>query len=87
MHEFGLLTNLLRSIEKFAASYPGRKVVKVYVRLGALSHISAEHFREHFREAAVGTIAENAALDLIESSDQSAPEAQDILLERIELEE
>jgi hydrogenase nickel incorporation protein HypA/HybF len=56
------------------------------VRLGALAHISAQHFREHFVQAASGTVAEGARLDIEESSDQSDPRAQDILLETVEVE-
>ena len=34
------------------------------VKLGALVHISGEHFREHFEQAALGTPAEGARLDI-----------------------
>ena len=35
--------------------------------LGAFSHISADHFREHFEEATVGHVAEGTQLDVTES--------------------
>jgi hydrogenase nickel incorporation protein HypA/HybF len=60
--------------------------VSVTVRLGALSHISAHHFREHFEEAARGGPAEGADLVVETSGDESDPRAQDIMLESVEVE-
>ena len=86
MHEFSLMNDLMRKIQSIAVERGARKVVGVKVRLGALSHISAHHFREHFLEAASGTVAEGAGLEIEESKDETDPRAQDILLESVELE-
>jgi hydrogenase nickel incorporation protein HypA/HybF len=59
----------------------------VKVKLGALAHISEEHFREHFEQAAAGTPAEGARLDIDVSADESDPHAQDILLQSVDVEE
>jgi hydrogenase nickel incorporation protein HypA/HybF len=59
----------------------------VKVKLGALAHISAEHFREHFQQAARGTAAEGARLDIDVSTDESDPCAQDILLKSVDVED
>jgi hydrogenase nickel incorporation protein HypA/HybF len=69
-----------------AAAEGGRRVTRVRVRLGALSHFTPEHFREHFDCAAAGTPAEGAAVDAVLATDPTAPGAQGVLLETVELE-
>lgn len=86
MHEMSLLNDLLAKIERLAEGNPGARVVGVTVRLGALAHISAAHFREHFERAGVGSVAQAARLDILQSDDESAADAQDIVLESIDLE-
>lgn len=85
MHEFSLMADLLRKIEQLARDSEADKVTGVKVKLGALSHITSDHFREHFGEAIVGTVAEGATLDVEQSNDQGDPNAQDILLESIDI--
>lgn len=85
-HEFSLMTNLIRQIEQIAAEQGGRPIAGVRVRLGALTAISDDHFREHFVEAALGTIAAGAALSIEHDEDPLDPFARDILLESVEVE-
>jgi len=87
MHEFSLMADLMRKIESVSRENDDKAVVAVKVKLGALSHISAEHFREHFEDAIKGTCAENANLDVVELSDQQDPNAQEIILDEIEIAE
>ncbi len=75
MHEKHLTENLVRRIEAIAAAEGGR-VTRIDVRLGALSHFTPGHFREHFEDAAVGTLAEGAAVHAELSTDPTAPDAQ-----------
>lgn len=86
MHEASLLENLMRRAEEVAQAEGARRVVGMSVWLGALSHLSAEHFAEHFERAAAGTIAEGASLSLTVSEDPHHPDAQSILLEKLEVE-
>ncbi len=86
MHEASLMINLMRRVDDIAQTEKATRVVGVSVWLGALSHMSAEHFTEHFEQAAVGTIAEGARLDITVSDDTGHANAQDILLEDVELE-
>lgn len=86
MHELSLVANLLRKVEAIAQEQGAQRVVAVKVRLGALSHISADHLREHFTYAAEGTLAAGARLDVETLTDVSDPLAQEILLESVELE-
>ncbi len=87
MHEFSLINDLMRKIAALAAEQGARRVVGVKVKLGALCHISPDHFREHFEEAAVGTVADGARLDVVMNPDPNDPHAQDILLDSVEVEE
>lgn len=87
MHEFSLLTNLMRKIESIAREKQVKKVVGIKVRLGALAHISRDHFQEHFHQAAQGTVAEGARLDIVVSMNQWDPHAQEIILDSVEVEE
>jgi hydrogenase nickel incorporation protein HypA/HybF len=86
MHEASLLANLMRRAEEVAQAEGAHRVVGMSVWLGALSHLSAEHFTEHFNRASVGTMAEGASLELTVSEDPNHPDAQSILLEKLEVE-
>ncbi len=86
MHEASLMTDLMRMIDEVAQAERARRVVGVSVWLGALSHMSAEHLAEHFKHAAGGTMAEGARLTVTISSDVHHANAQDILLENVEVE-
>ena len=60
-------------------------MVGVAVWIGALAHISASHFREHFEDGSRGSLAQGARLDIEVSDDPEHPQAQDILLRSIEV--
>ncbi len=85
MHEFSLMNSLMNRIYDIAAENKASKVIGLKVRLGALSHMSPDHFREHFEEAAKGGLAENAALEIEVDSDEASDTAQDILLESVDV--
>jgi hydrogenase nickel incorporation protein HypA/HybF len=87
MHEFSLIADLIRKIQSIACEHGAEKIIGVKVRLGALSHTSPEHFREHFVQIAQGTIAEGAEIDIEVSTDLTDPYAQTIILDAIEIEE
>ena len=85
MHEFSLITDLLNKITSIAREQCARKVIGVTVKLGALSHISPDHFREHFVHASQGTIAEGARLNIEFMTDVTDPQSQDVLIQNIEV--
>ena len=85
MHESSLMTGLLKKIESVAIQQKAQKVVAVSIKLGALSNITAGHFREHFEEAAQDSIAAGATLIIEESTDYYEPNAQDILVTEVEV--
>lgn len=85
MHEFSLIKDLIQKIISIAHEQRASKVVAVTVKLGALSHISPDHFREHFIHASHGTIAEGAQLHIEILNNTDDPLAQEVLLENIEV--
>jgi hydrogenase nickel incorporation protein HypA/HybF len=86
MHETGLVRDLIRRIEQAAVAEGATRVSGVAVWLGALSHLSASHFRDHFEIEARGGVAEGAVLAITESSDITDPDAQQLRLESLDLE-
>ncbi len=86
MHETALVRDVVRRIEQLARSAGTRRVTAAKVWLGALSHLSAEHFREHFAAEARDTLAAGALLDIEVSDDLADPQAQHVRLESIDLE-
>ena len=85
MHEFSLIKDLIRKISSIALEQHARKVLSVTIKLGALSHISPDHFREHFVHASQGTISEGARLNIEFMTDVTDPQSQDVLIENIEV--
>ena len=85
MHETGLIKGLLHRIEAAAHAAGAERVVAVDVWLGALSQISASHFREHFEAEVRGTVADGASLTVEESDDPTHPSAQSVMVRSIEL--
>lgn len=85
MHEHSLIADLLTKIDAVAREQHASRVVGVSVWIGALAHISAGHFREHFEDGSRGSIADGARLAIEMSDDPDHPQAQDILLRSLEL--
>jgi hydrogenase nickel incorporation protein HypA/HybF len=80
------MKDVMRKIEEVALSGGATRVTRVSVRLGALSHLTPEHFREHFEDASRGTIADGAEIDAILDVDIADPRARDVVLESVEVE-
>jgi hydrogenase nickel incorporation protein HypA/HybF len=62
MHELGLCSSIVDAIERRAGD---RKVAHVRVRVGRLHHVHPDAFDQSFTVAAMGTVAEDAAAELI----------------------
>jgi hydrogenase nickel incorporation protein HypA/HybF len=87
MHEQALMRDLIERIVGVAESEGVGRVTKVSVRLGALSHFTPEHFEEHFRDSARGTIAEDAVVAAVLETNATDANAQGVVLESVEVEE
>ena len=86
MHERRLMRELVGRIEEVAHEEHAVGVSRIRVRLGALSHFTPEHFREHFEDASRGTSAEGAVVDAVLVEDTGDARAADVVLESVELE-
>jgi hydrogenase nickel incorporation protein HypA/HybF len=62
VHELGLCSSIVEAVERRAGDRP---VARVRVRVGRLHHVHPEAFDQSFAIAAMGTVAENAAADLV----------------------
>jgi hydrogenase nickel incorporation protein HypA/HybF len=81
MHEISLLRGLMKQIEDHALQHRARRVTVVRLRLGPLAHIEPDHLREHFVEAARGTLIEDARLEI-----DTTDELHELTLESIDIE-
>jgi len=80
------MEDLMAKVESEATAAGATRVTRVRVRLGALSHFTEAHFREHFEDAARGGIAEGAEVETELRVDPTEPEAQGIVLDEIDVE-
>ena len=85
MHERAVMDRLMAAIEQAARAEGAVRVTRVRVRLGALSHFTPEHFREHFEGAARGTVAEGAEVEAELAEDPTEPDAQGVRLFAIDI--
>ncbi len=86
MHEQALMKDVMREIEEVALFGRAKRVTRITVRLGSLSHFTPEHFRQHFADASHGTIAEDAEVDAVLDEDIMDPRARDVVVESVEIE-
>ena len=86
MHERKLMEDLMAKIGSEATAAGATRVTRVRVRLGALSHFTEAHFREHFADASRGTVAEGADVEAELRVDPTEPQAQGVVLDEIDVE-
>ena len=86
MHERALMGDVIRKVESVARENGATRVSRVSVRLGALSHFTPEHFREHFVDAARSTLAESAQVDAVMETDVHSTSATGVVVESVEVE-
>ena len=85
MSESGIMHNLMRQIESKARDREAERVVRVTLRVGALADVTEARLREQFANQARNTIAEDAVLTIIEENNPSQPHANEVRLERIDV--
>ena len=64
MHELSVCQGLLRQVEKVAAEHEARAVARILLRVGALSGVEPDLLSHAFDIARMGTLAENATLEI-----------------------
>jgi hydrogenase nickel incorporation protein HypA/HybF len=87
VHEASLMKSLMGKVEQLAREQGGGRITRIGVKLGALSHFSPDHFREHFEHASRGTVAEGASLEIELLTDITDPRAQDVILDTADIEQ
>jgi hydrogenase nickel incorporation protein HypA/HybF len=80
------MEDLMEKIESEAKAAGATRVTRVRVRLGALSHFTDSHFREHFEDAARGGLAEGAEVETELRANPTEPEAQGVVLDEMDVE-
>ena len=87
MHERSLVTALVREVEAAARRCGARNVVRLKCAVSAQTGCSLERLREHFAQAAHGTVADGARLDLEVDDGTAGAIAPGLVLEELEVEE
>jgi hydrogenase nickel incorporation protein HypA/HybF len=86
MHERALMRDVMSRIEELARVEGASRVTRVDVQLGALSHFTPDHFREHFEDASRGTVAAGALVVATVAADRTDVHAAEVLVESVEVE-
>lgn len=87
MHEAALMRDVMARIEQVVREAGGARARRVEVWLGALSHFTPEHFREHFCDAASGGPAEGATVVCVQSDDITHADAGGVRVLRLEVDD
>ena len=85
MHEHSLMIDLVHKAESVVQANGAIGASRVTVRLGALSHISPEHLRDHFARITTGTLLAGAVLEVEPAEDVAAPDAMDVTLTAVDV--
>jgi len=64
MHETHLIEPIIKGLAEHAREEGAKSVTKIHIKVGQLTGIKEESFRETFGVLAKGTILENAKLEL-----------------------
>lgn len=64
MHESHLIEPIIKGIAEHAAKEKATKVTKVHIKVGQLTGVKEESFKETFKVLAKNTVLENAQLEL-----------------------
>lgn len=84
MHEFSLIADLFKKVETVVRENDAEHASKITIQLGALAHISPDHLKEHIDQASPGTPIEGAEIEINLTSEEH-PQAQEIVLESLEI--
>jgi hydrogenase nickel incorporation protein HypA/HybF len=83
VHERKVMDDLVAELGRVAAREG--PIERVRVRLGALSHFTPEHFREHFEDATRGTPLAGVDVESRLSDDVDDPAATGVVLESVDV--
>lgn len=86
MHEAVLFRDLREKLVELASNHPQERIVRVRVRVGALSHVDPPSLHGAWKGIVQGTPAEGAALITLNTLDLSSPDVHQVILESVDLE-
>ncbi|MEM4357083.1 MAG: hydrogenase/urease maturation nickel metallochaperone HypA [Candidatus Nitrosocaldus sp.] len=89
MHELALIKDIIARLEAIAIENNARRIRSIRLRFGALTHTPAEVFKEQFKIIAMAegkSILDGTEIE-IEVADEMDDNAQDVILESVELEQ
>lgn len=87
MHELALIKDIIARLEVIAAENNAKRIRSIRLRFGALTHTPVEIFKEQFLMMSEGKDLLNNTTIEIEVADEMDDNAQDIILESVELEQ
>lgn len=64
MHESGLMRGVVSELEKLARAHDSTRIVGVALQIRDTGQYPGEHFAEHLRAVAAGTVIEHAKIDI-----------------------
>lgn len=85
MHEMHLMKNIIQKLEQVSRAHQAEKVVSLKVWLGALSHLTPEHFLEHFEYESKNTHVEGALVSFEISNDVEHPDSMEVKILEVEI--
>lgn len=86
MHEEALFKDLRRKFEEIGATQGVRRITRVTLWIGALSHLTEDHLREDWARVVQGTPADGAILEVKLSHDLNDSRAETIVIESVGVE-
>jgi hydrogenase nickel incorporation protein HypA/HybF len=85
MHEEALFRDLRRKVAEVSEGEQARRVVRVKVWVGALSHVTESRLRASWPSIVQGTPAEASQLEVDLSQDPLDPRAQFVILASLDV--
>jgi Zn finger protein HypA/HybF involved in hydrogenase expression len=87
MHERRLVADLVHHIDEVANANGDVAIERVKIEIGALSHATPESLRSAMEPAIADKTWHHAALDITKATDVSSPDALDVRLVSISVED
>ena len=85
MHELSTVRALCTEALAAAHEAGASEVTHVRIRIGALSHLSPSHLRDHFSALAADSVLSGAHLEIAVDDDPGHPHAQEVELVSLEV--
>lgn len=85
MHERAVVADLIRKATEVAEEQGSSRVIRMTVRVGALSHVDPAVLPSQMAQAALGTSAEGADIDVVRADGDplADPHGRDVILESV----